>query len=463
MDENDIIRSELIQALLDSPYEGLIIVDCNGIIRYFSKSSEEVFGIRQEEAIGKHVKEVVKFSKLHIVAKTGKAQFGDVVKVGGFERVVARFPLIKDGKVIGAAGKSILYSPQKLESLYLKIKTLERKIELYKDNLSNLLMAKYSFGDIIGNSPPINEAKKLALKAAQTSSPVLIVGETGTGKELFAHAIHNASNRRNFPFIKVNCPAIPKELFESELFGYEDGAFTGAKKGGKLGKFELAHGGTIFLDEITELPLMVQSKLLRVLQEKELDKLGGREPVKVDFRLIAATNKDLEEKVDRGEFKKDLYYRLNVVNLKLPPLRNIHEDIPLIANYLMEKICKQLKRKVKVFSNETIKIFKEYNWPGNIRELENVIETLVNICEEDVILPEHLPSEMVKSTIIRQDGKIKIPSVLEKVRKETEKETIIKVLNYCKNNKIKAARLLGIHRSHLYYLMKKHGIELKGI
>jgi transcriptional regulator with PAS, ATPase and Fis domain len=365
--------------------------------------------------------------------------------------------------VIGAAGKSILYSPQKLESLYLKIKTLERKIELYKDNLSNLLMAKYSFGDIIGNSPPINEAKKLALKAAQTSSPVLIVGETGTGKELFAHAIHNASNRRNFPFIKVNCPAIPKELFESELFGYEDGAFTGAKKGGKLGKFELAHGGTIFLDEITELPLMVQSKLLRVLQEKELDKLGGREPVKVDFRLIAATNKDLEEKVDRGEFKKDLYYRLNVVNLKLPLLRNIHEDIPLIANYLMEKICKQLKRKVKVFSNETIKIFKEYNWPGNIRELENVIETLVNICEEDVILPEHLPSEMVKSTIIRQDGKIKIPSVLEKVRKETEKETIIKVLNYCKNNKIKAARLLGIHRSHLYYLMKKHGIELKGI
>lgn len=463
MDKNDIIRSELIQALLDSPYEGLIIVDRNGIIRYFSKSSEEVFGIRQEEAIGKHVKEVVKFSKLHIVAKTGKAQFGDVVKVGGFERVVARFPLIKDGKVIGAAGKSILYSPQKLESLYLKIKTLERKIELYKDNLSNLLMAKYSFEDIIGNSPPINEAKKLALKAAQTSSPVLIVGETGTGKELFAHAIHNASNRRNFPFIKINCPAIPKELFESELFGYEDGAFTGAKKGGKLGKFELAHGGTIFLDEITELPLMVQSKLLRILQEKELDKLGGREPVKVDFRLIAATNKDLEEKVDRGEFKKDLYYRLNVVNLKLPPLRNIQEDIPLIANYLMAKICNQLKRKEKVFSNETIKIFKEYNWPGNIRELENVIETLVNVCEEDVILPEHLPSEMVKSTITRQDGKIKIPSVLEKVRKETEKETIIKVLNYCKNNKIKAARLLGIHRSHLYYLMKKHGIELKGM
>ena len=165
----------------------------------------------------------------------------------------------------------------------MKIKALERKVESYKENLSNLLAAKYSFEDIIGNSQPIKEAKKLALKAAQTSSPVLIVGETGTGKELFAHAIHNASVRRNFPFVKINCAAIPKELFESELFGYEDGAFTGAKTGGKLGKFELAHGGTIFVDEISELPLTTQAKLLRVLQEKELDKLGGREPIRVDF------------------------------------------------------------------------------------------------------------------------------------------------------------------------------------
>jgi len=458
-EEKDIFKDELIQALLDSPYEGLLVVDRNGIVRYFSKSSEEVFGIPQNKALGKHVTEIFKNSRLHIVAKTGKAEFGDVVKVKDFERVVARFPLMKDGKVIGAAGKSILYSPQKLERLYLKIKALERKVESYKGNLSDLLAAKYSFEDIIGDSQPIKGAKKLALKASQTSSPVLIVGETGTGKELFAHAIHSASIRRNFPFVKINCAAIPKELFESELFGYEDGAFTGAKIGGKLGKFELAHGGTIFLDEISELPLTTQAKLLRVLQEKELDKLGGREPIRVDFRLIVATNKELEERVEKGDFKKDLYYRLNVINLRLPPFRNIKEDIPYIANYLMAKFCKQMKRKEKGFSDETIKIFTEYNWPGNFRELENVIETLVNICEETLILPEHIPPEMIKSTILRQDGKIKISGVLERVMKEAEKEAVVKALNYGKNNKVKAARLLGIHRSHLYYIMKKHNMK----
>jgi len=458
-EKKDIFKDELIQALLDSPYEGLLVVDRNGTVRYFSKSSEEVFGIPQNKALGKHVTEIFKNSRLHIVAKTGKAEFGDVVKVKDFERVVARFPLMKDGKVIGAAGKSILYSPQKLERLYLKIKALERKVESYKGNLCDLLAAKYSFEDIIGDSQPIKEAKKLALKAAQTSSPVLIVGETGTGKELFAHAIHSASIRRSFPFVKINCAAIPKELFESELFGYEDGAFTGAKIGGKLGKFELAHGGTIFLDEISELPLTTQAKLLRVLQEKELDKLGGREPVRVDFRLIVATNKELEESIEKGEFKKDLYYRLNVVNLRLPPFRNIKEDIPYIAHFLMTKICKQLRRKVKVFSDETIKIFTEYNWPGNFRELENVIETLVNVCEEDVILPSHIPPEMIKAAILKQDGKIKITGVLERVMKEAEKEAVVKALNYGKNNKVKAARLLGIHRSHLYYIMKKHNMK----
>jgi PAS domain S-box-containing protein len=453
------LKDELIQALLDSPYEGLIVVDRNGIIRHFSKSSEQVFGIRQEDAMGKYVTDVVKCSKLHIVAKTGKAEFGDVVKVGDFERVVARFPLMKDGKVIGAAGKSILYSPQKLEKLYLEIKALERKVESYKKNLNNLLAAKYSFKDIIGNSQPIKEAKKLALKAAQTLSPVLIVGETGTGKELFAHAIHNASIRRNFPFVKINCAAIPRELFESELFGYESGAFTGAKTGGKLGKFELANGGTIFLDEISELPLTTQAKLLRVLQEKELDKLGGREPVQVDFRLIVATNKELEETIEKGEFKKDLFYRLNVINLKLPPLRNIKDDIPSIVHFLMTNFCKQLRKKIKVFSDEAIKIFMEYNWPGNFRELENMIETLVNICDEDVILPEHIPAEMVKEAILKKEGKIKIPGVLERVMKEAEREAVVKALSYGKNNKVKAAQLLGIHRSHLYYIMKKHGLN----
>ncbi len=457
--KKDILKDELIQALLDSPYEGLLLVDRNGIVKYFSKSSEEVFDMRQEDAVGRHVSEIVKDTRLPVVAKTGKAEFGDVVKVGNVERVVARFPLIKDGKIIGAVGKSILYSPQKLERLYLKIKALEKKVESYKENLSYLLAAKYSFEDIIGNSQPIKEAKKLALKASQTSSPVLIFGETGTGKELFAHAIHNASIRRNFPFVTVNCAAIPSELFESELFGYEHGAFTGAKTGGKLGKFELGQGGTIFLDEISELPLITQGKLLRVLQEKELDKLGGREPVKVDFRLIVATNKELEESVENGEFKKDLYYRLNVVNLRLPSFRNIKEDIPFFANYLMARICRQMKRKVKVFSEETLKIFCEYHWPGNFRELENVIETLVNVCEKDLILAEHIPSEIIRSTIVRRAENIKIPGVLEKVMQEAEKEAVVKALSYAKNNKVKAAQLLGIHRSHLYYIMKKHSLK----
>jgi len=240
--KKNVLKDELIQALLDSPYEGLLVVDLNGIIRYFSKSSEQVFGIRQEEAMGRYVTDVVEISRLHIVAKTGKAEFGDVVKVGDFERVVARFPLMKDGKVIGAAGKSILYSSSKIGEALFEIKALERKVESYKENLSDLLAAKILVLKILSViAHPLKRRKKLALKAAQTSSPVLIVGETGTGKELFAHAIHNASARRSLPFVKINCAAIPKELFESELFGYEEGAFTGAKRGGKLGKFELAH------------------------------------------------------------------------------------------------------------------------------------------------------------------------------------------------------------------------------
>ncbi len=236
------------------------------------------------------------------------------------------------------------------------------------------------------------ELKKLALKASQINAPVLIMGESGTGKELFAHAIHYASERRLYPFIRLNCSAIPKDLLESELFGYEAGAFTGAGAKGKPGKFELAHQGSIFLDEISDLPLEMQPKLLRVLEEKEMERLGGTRMTRSDFRLIAATHAKLESLVEQGAFRKDLYYRLNVLPLQIPPLRQRKEDIPLISEHLIRKFQREEGTKMVLISPEVLEILQNYYWPGNVRELANILERILYTIDGDTILPRHLPS-----------------------------------------------------------------------
>jgi transcriptional regulator with PAS, ATPase and Fis domain len=327
------VPPQLLQAVLDNPFEGTVIIDDQGIICHFSKANEPFYGITAGEAIGCHIRDVVPTSRLPEVILNGKAVLGEIFNLHGRKIIVNNYPIKHGEKIIGAVGKMIFHNLKAFVDLQHKIGELESTVRRYEREIREIYRARYSFADVIGTSTKLLHAKDAAERLAASVSPILLMGESGTGKEIFAHAIHRASARRASSFIRVNCASIPSELFESELFGYKAGAFTGALKSGKPGKFELAHRGTIFLDEIGELPLGLQAKLLRVLQEKEIEPLGSPSPKMIDFRVIAATNRDLEERVREGYFRTDLFYRLNVISIQLPPLREIKEDIPLLAPF----------------------------------------------------------------------------------------------------------------------------------
>ena len=319
---------------------------------------------------------------------------------------------------------------------------------------------KIMLDSIIGESNSIKNTKKEALMASKSTSTVLITGESGTGKELFARAIHNHSKRSENPFIAVNCAAIPENLLESELFGYEEGAFTGAKKGGNLGKFELAHKGTIFLDEIGDMSLHLQAKLLRVLQEKELNKIGSNSNKTIDVRVIAATNKNLEDMVSSGLFREDLYYRLNVIPISLPSLRERKEDIPLLIDFMIKEYAKKLDKDVNEIAPEVIQVLMEYKWSGNIRELQNIIEYTVNMSSSNIITIDLLPNK-----VKQKEKSIKIIDSEEiETLDELERREIIKALNKYKDykkDKEKVAKALGISRATLYRKLDKYNIVSK--
>lgn len=326
-----------------------------------------------------------------------------------------------------------------IDNLYKKeCKTTEQFIEQGND-LYKINGTRYTIRSIITQSQIMEEIIRFALLAANNSSTVLISGECGTGKELFAQAIHNASDRWAKPFVNINCAAIPPELAESELFGYESGAFTGAAKHGKPGKFELAHRSTIFLDEIGDMPLSLQSKMLRTIQEKEVIRVGGLQPKKIDVRIIAATNKDLLKLAYEGKFRLDLYYRLKVLSLNIPPLRNHLEDIPLLVEYFITKYNTPPKKQIKGITDDALKFLENYNWPGNIRELENLIQRAIIFCKGDLIKMEDLGFDY------SDDNAEQIYSL-----SGVEREAIFKALEITKGNKLKAAKLLGISRSTLY-------------
>ncbi len=315
--------------------------------------------------------------------------------------------------------------------------------------------------EIIGKSPAIQKVFQLIKKVAPTESTVLILGESGTGKELVARAIHNQSRRREGPFIPVNCGAIPEELLESELFGYEKGAFTGASRS-KPGRFELAQGGTIFLDEIAEMSPKLQVKLLRVLQEKTVERLGSERPITVDIRIIAATNRDLEKEVAEGRFREDLYFRLNVIPIKLPPLRERKEDIPLLAEHFLARFCEREEVPRKRLSEKALKRLMEYHWPGNVRELENLMERLVILTEREVIEEEDLPEHIRVPRISTNPGvkvSFKEGVSLPQALREFERSLILQALEASGGVKSRAARLLGIKRTTLIEKMKRLGLE----
>jgi len=334
-------------------------------------------------------------------------------------------------------------------ALTLEVEVLRRRLE-HREGVETML---------IGRSPQMAAVRRRVQEVAGSAVDVLIRGETGTGNELISDAIHYASPRARNACVRLNCAALSENLLESELFGYDDGAFTGARRGGKPGKFELANGGSIFLDEIGDMTLAMQAKLLRVLQEREIERVGATKPVKVDVRVIAATNRDLETMIERGEFRQDLYYRLNIISLQIPPLRERKEDIPLLASTILKKLNNQTPHWVEGVSPEAMEILMEYSWPGNVRELENILERAVNLMDEEAfIAPEHLPPVVKKQYKNKEadDGVKQLAGIMG----DTEKQAIYRALEAAGGNKSKAAQILGIHRSGFYQKIKKYGLRV---
>jgi PAS domain S-box-containing protein len=447
---------EMLEDILNYAYEGYVLVDPEGKI--VKMNYEKLLGIKEEDAIGKPVEEIIENTRMHIVVKTGAKELRDVQRIQGHDMITNRIPIIKQNKVIGAVGTVLFKDISEVKELAHQLLDLQSKINKYRGEIERIEGSKYSFDSIITRNPKMEYLKKVGRMAAETNSTVLITGESGTGKELFAHAIHRASYRKGEAFIAINCAAIPKDLLESELFGYDSGAFTGARKEGKVGKFELASGGTIFLDEIGDMPLEMQAKILRVLESKEFERIGSNKKVSFDARVIAATNENIEEAIKKGKFREDLYYRLNVITIEIPPLHERIEDIEPLSQDILAFLLREMNLGEKELARETIKILKSYSWPGNVRELRNVLERAINLSTGRIILPEHLPERLMNraSYIVGEPDDIPL---LKDVVLVAEKEAIEKALVLTKGNKSLAAEKLGIHRTALYKKIDKYKIE----
>jgi PAS domain S-box-containing protein len=439
-----------LQAILDWAHEGIIATDENGLITLFNKAAEKIFGLRPSEVLNRNSQKVLSNAKLHEVIGTTEASIGQIIQIGNAAVAANRVPIVNDGHISGMVAT---FQPVK------NIQEIEEKIrrELIPDTKGN----RYNFSDIKGHSRAIQATVELAGKYADTDEAVLILGGSGTGKELFAQSIHGASKRMKKPFLAVNCAAIPGNLLESELFGYSEGAFTGARKGGKPGLFELAHGGSLFLDEIGDMPVDIQAKLLRVIQEKEVRRVGGENLVRVDVLIIAATHQNLLELVAAGKFREDLFYRLDVLRLNIPPLVDRKEDIPHLTMGILNRIS-DLSSKQKRAIVASLSIRSDYDWPGNVRELENIVRRLAvltnGLCEPEARAVarqalsqfcggkvRYLPQNNSHITL-----QLPVNCKLKEIIAKTEKEVIQQMVLLCGGDRARAARSLGIGRTTLW-------------
>ncbi|MGF9905460.1 sigma-54 interaction domain-containing protein [Brevibacillus porteri] len=470
-------QSALLSTLMDTMSEAVTIVDSRNVVQHWNRAAETIYEIDREQVVGTSLDE--HFASESIRLLDALRQGTSVQRVYHIPRpdshvLINAAPIRREGEIIGAI--SIEQDITELVRLNEELAHTTAHLHNLQQEMSRFQAADDPFYAIKGHSASIQSAIGSAKKVAQTDATVLIYGESGVGKELFAKAIHQASRRHEKPFIAINCGAIPAALFESELFGYQGGAFTGAEKKGKPGKLELAHGGTLFLDEIGELPLELQVKLLRALQERQFYRVGGTEPITVNTRIVAATNRQLEQMVADGRFREDLYYRLNVFSLEIPPLRERREDLPELVQIFIHEYSVAHDHSVPRISPEVMQALFEYTWPGNIRQLRNVIERLSILQENGVILPEHLPSVIRSHTepahvsvhtpiggtyapptptppsIIR-------PSIAYTSPPANEKERILAALERTYGNKKAAAELLGVSRGTLYNKMKKFNIN----
>ncbi|WP_346217120.1 sigma-54-dependent Fis family transcriptional regulator [Caldifermentibacillus hisashii] len=445
----------MLKAIIHSSNDAISVVDENGNGILINPAYTRITGLTEEDVLGKPATtDIYKGESMHFhVLKTKKPVRGVKMLVGPKKKEVAVnvAPIIVDGQLKGSVG--IIHDMSEIRELTTELQRAKERIRT--------LEAKYNFDDIVGRSEEMLIAIEQARIAAKTPATVLLRGESGTGKELFAHAIHNESGRKYNHFIRVNCAAISESLLESELFGYEEGAFSGAKRGGKKGYFEEANNGSIFLDEIGELSLSTQAKLLRVLQEREIIRVGGTKPIPIQVRIIAATNKNLEQEVRKGNFREDLFYRLNRIPIYIPPLRSRLEDIPLLCDHLIKKINHDYGRNVEGITNEAAELLKRYAWPGNVRELENILGRAIifmNYSENRIDI-KHLSKlgyNFQKNQEQDHPNEASLP--LYTLVENFEKRIISHILHKHRGNKTKTAKELGVSIRTLYYKMEKYGL-----
>lgn len=447
----------IVSQILKMTSDGFIITDTEGNVGEINKQYADFFGKSRSEIIGKSILNIIPNSKMIDIVKHKFSEEDAVHKyidgeAKGNSVIVSRsYVEDEDGNVVAGVAQ-VKFKVQTL-AVAKKLMNEYEELEYYREEFQN----QNRVDNIIGSDTKFREIVKECLKVAKTDIPVLLTGETGTGKEVMAKALHTNSLRYDKPFVSINCAAIPFELLESELFGYMDGAFTGAKRGGKKGKFQLANGGTIFLDEIGDMPSSMQAKLLRVLQEKEIEPLGSEKSIPLDVRVVAATRQDLEAKMKDGSFREDLYYRLSVFNIHIPPLRERGGDSLELAEFFLDELNHKYKT-YKTFSKAVKAYFLKYQWPGNVREVNNVVQSAYAISTENIIDINDIPARMLqqeKPAINLDKNKKSLGQMVD----DYEKEVILELLKKHKGNCLEAAKEAGIHKSNFYRKLQKYGIK----
>jgi PAS domain S-box-containing protein len=454
---NNLDYQGMLEAVFLATQDAISVVNEKGEHILVNPAYTQITGLEYDEVIGKNALfDIEEGESLHMKVLTSKKPVENTklkIRPSGKTVVAQAAPIIVNGVMKGSV--AVLHDISGIKDLTDKLNRAEQKLRE--------LSYKYKPEDIIGESTSLKEVKKMIEKAAKVPATVLLRGESGTGKELFANSIHAQSKRAGGKFVRVNCAALSDTLLESELFGYEEGSFTGALKGGKKGLFEEADKGTIFLDEISEISMNTQAKLLRVLQEKEIMRVGSNHPIYIDVRIIAATNIDLIAAVSSGKFREDLFYRLNILPIMIPPLRERKEDIPLLIRNFIVKFNNDYGRHIQNISNEALNVMMEYGWPGNVRELENIVgRSIINMnINERVILPEHLPllftnkETHVDNCLVAKESELtKLSNVIDMAESDYIKSVYFKF----NKNKTETAKILGISLRALYYKMEKHGI-----
>ena len=459
------MSQDLLSALCLENILGLMVIDTAGKVIFMNQQCADYIQVDLHSSMGKHVNQVFPPSQMTQLLKGNQRINTDFYFHDGRMSVSTQVQLRHQGVIVGVLEYDTIQELSSFESFLNRYASvLNDELSYYRDQFHHLRRTKYAIDSLVGDSQAMKDLKNQIRLAAMSNSNVLITGETGTGKEIVAHAIHNASRRVAENFIKINAAGIPDSLAESELFGYEEGAFTGAKKSGKKGKFELAHNGTLFIDEINQMPVSLQAKILRVIQEKELERVGGETSISVNVRIIAATNQPLEKLVKQHQFREDLYYRLHVFSITVPPLRDHLEDLPALLEHQVSQLNNEMGKNVNQIDPDVYHYLQGLPWPGNVRELFNRIEKAMNYVAESTLSLRHF---------VETDGinPVQLPSLrdihllqasdnpLEEAKREAEKHLILHTLEQFQGNKTKAAAYLKIHRTQLHHKIKRLGIE----